>query len=72
MRRPVSQDREIQRASELGKDHDEARLRWSRLDQSLTQLATGWAGWDKTETLATIASDAQQLRRLEAPLTDQG
>jgi hypothetical protein len=35
-------------------------------------LATGWAGWDKTETLATIASDAQQLRRLEAPLTDQG
>jgi hypothetical protein len=71
MRRPQSPDREIQRASELGRDHDEARLRWSRLDQSLTQLATGWAGWDQAETLATIASDVEQLRRLEAPLTDQ-
>jgi hypothetical protein len=67
MTRPASSDREIQRASELGRHRDEERLRWARLDQSLTQLATGWAGWDEAEVIATIDSDVEALRRLGAP-----
>ncbi|MGO3152328.1 MAG: DUF6707 family protein [Galactobacter sp.] len=69
MTRPASFDREIQRASELGRHDDEARLRWARLDQSLTQLATGWAGWNQSELLATIALDVEVLRDLEAPVS---
>ncbi|MGO1319592.1 MAG: DUF6707 family protein [Galactobacter sp.] len=70
MTRPASFDREIQRASELGRHADEARLRWARLDQSLTQLATGWAGWEQDEVLATIASDVEVLKELEAPASE--